>query len=259
MQLSLYKNEIFNQYKSNSQIARVLSENWFHSEMYCPCCLNTNIENYPNNQKATDFFCSNCRNEFQTKCSNKKFTRKVLDGEFNTMMNFINSNKSPNLFLMQYSNQDWFVKNLFLIPKFFIVPSIIEKRKPLSTDARRAGWIGCNFLLDNLPEEGKIAIIKDEKIIEKELVNKKWARMIFLNNYNSSIRGWTSDVLKCINKISKEEFVIKDIYEFKNYLQRLHPNNKHIEAKIRQQLQILRNNNLIEFTSKGVYKIKSRM
>ena len=82
MQLDLYKNEVFGQYKSNSQIARVLSENWFNSEMYCPCCLNKNIHNYPNNQKAVDFFCLNCNNEFQSKCFNKKFSKKVLDGEF---------------------------------------------------------------------------------------------------------------------------------------------------------------------------------
>jgi len=179
-----------------------------------------------------------------------------LDGEFNTMMNFIKSNKSPNLFLMQYSNQDWFVKNLFLIPKFFITSSIIEKRNPLSKNARRSGWTGCNFLIDNIPKEGKIAIIKDEKIIERESVNEKWSKVIFLNKEEASLRGWTSDVLKCIDKIQKEVFVIKDIYKFKNYLQKLHPNNKYIEAKIRQQLQILRNNNIIEFTSKGVYKIK---
>ena len=255
VQLSLYRKDVFDKYKSNSQRARVLSEDWFSSEMYCPCCLNTKVSTYPNNQKAKDFFCPNCNNEFQLKSSNKKFAKRVLDGELNTMMSFINSNKIPNLFLMHYSNVDWFVKNLFIIPRFFITSSIIEKRKPLSEKAMRHGWIGCNIILDNIPEEGKINIIKNEKIIEREIVNKKWRKMFFLNKQKPSIRGWTSDVLKCVEDLPENEFTLNDIYKFRDYLSELHPENKHVEAKIRQQLQILRDNHIIKFTSRGKYQL----
>lgn len=255
MRLSLYKKEVFEQYKSNSQVARVLSENWFSSEMYCPCCLNTRIDTYPHNKKAIDFFCLNCSNEFQLKSSNKKFTKRVLDGEFNTMMNFINLDKVPNFFLMHYSNHDWYVKNLLIIPRFFITSSIIEKRNPLSEKARRHGWVGCNIILDNIPEDGKIIIIKDEKLVEKEVVSKKWKKMFFLNRQKPSIRGWTSDVLKCVEDLSENEFNLKDVYKFRNYLSELHPENKHVEAKIRQQLQILRDNQIIKFISRGNYQL----
>lgn len=40
-------------------------------------------------------------------------------------------------FVMRYSS-DFIVTDLILIPKFFFVPQIIEKRKPLALTARRA-------------------------------------------------------------------------------------------------------------------------
>ena len=42
-----------------------------------------------------------------------------------------------------------------MVPKHFFVPDIIEKRKPLAETARRAGWIGCNIVLKNIPNEGR--------------------------------------------------------------------------------------------------------
>jgi type II restriction enzyme len=255
IRLSLYDKDILDNYKSNSQRARVLSENWFSSEMYCPACLNEEITRYPNNEKVKDFFCDNCKSDFQLKSSSRRFGARVVDGEFSTMMYHLSNNQTPNFFLMHYSKEDWSIKDLFLIPKFFISPSIIEKRAPLKKSARRKGWTGCNFLLSGIPEDGKIKIIKDEKIIDKDVVHKKWQKMFFLNNKNPYSRGWTTDVLKCIGELRKDEFTLDEVYKFKGYLRGLHPNNKHIEAKIRQQLQILRDNNILNFDSRGKYSI----
>jgi len=46
------------------------------------------------------------------------------------------------------------------------------------------------------------------------------------------------------------------VYSFEEYLSRLHPENKHIKDKIRQQLQTLRNKNYLDFISKGLYRLK---
>jgi Dam-replacing family len=35
----------------------------------------------------------------------------------------------------------WFVRNLLLVPHFAFPPSAIIKRKPLSSTARRHGWV----------------------------------------------------------------------------------------------------------------------
>ena len=76
------------------------------------------------------------------------------------MMERITSLKNPHLFVMSYANME--INNLLLIPKFFFTPNIIEKRQPLKETARRAGWIGCNIEIGNIPEIGKIYIIKSK-------------------------------------------------------------------------------------------------
>ncbi|MBI2043969.1 restriction endonuclease [Candidatus Pacearchaeota archaeon] len=252
----MYQKEVFSRYKSNSQIIRVLSENWFDTQMYCPYCLNEEIEKFPNNNKSGDFYCIRCKNIFELKSSNKAFSMKVIDGEYFTMINCIKLNKTPNFSLLNYDKKDLVVKNLFIIPKFFVSESIIEKRNPLSEAAKRKGWIGCNILLQRIPEEGRVQIINNEKIIPKETVSKIINKMYFLHNKSYETRGWTSDILVCIEKLSKKEFTLEDIYKFESYLKKLHPNNNFIKEKIRQQLQILRDNNILEFLNNGKYKFK---
>ncbi len=252
MNLRLYNSEVFKKYKSNSQIIRVLTEDWFLNQMYCPCCLNPKIKDFPNNTKGSDFFCPSCNNKFQLKSSKNEFKKRVIDGEYNTMKNIIIKNLSPNFFLLNYNISDWHIRHLLLIPKFFITFSMLEKRKPLSMNAQRAGWIGCNFLIERLPEEGKITIIKNERIQEKEAINKTWKKMFFLNSTKPEFRGWTSDILKIIEELP-ERFSLRDIYRYEKYLKGIHPLNNNIKPKIRQQLQILRDNKIINFFSNGNY------
>lgn len=253
--LSLYQKEVFKNYKSNSQRARVLTENWFNSQMYCPSCLNNSVTSYPNNKKVYDFLCDKCKTDYQLKALGKKFTNRVLDGEFNTMIRAVNYNKAPNFFLLHYSPEEWVVKNLLVVPKFFITSSVIEKRKPLASTARRAGWIGCNILLKRIPDEGTISIVKNEKIIDKEKVNKTWRKMFFLNLEKPKAREWTADVLRCVEDLNKKVFTLREAYACENYLSELYPKNKHIKDKIRQQLQILRDNKILEFIDRGKYKL----
>ncbi len=89
MNISIYQKEVFEKYHSKSQIARVLTENWFKEEMYCPACLNEELSKNPNNTKVTDFCCNNCANCFQLKSQTSMFHHKAMDGAFNPMFNAI--------------------------------------------------------------------------------------------------------------------------------------------------------------------------
>lgn len=71
---------------------------------------------------------------------------------------------------------------------------------------------------------------------------------------NLNLRGWLLDILNCINQIKTEIFTLQDIYKYKNFLKYQHVENKNIEAKIRQQLQFLRDKGFVEFIGRGVYK-----
>ena len=212
MDIALNPGNVLQNYRSNSQKARVLTENWVASEMYCPCCLHKKIWAYPNNRKMSDFFCEECINEFQLKSSKKPFSKKMVGGDYNTTIDFIKKGMAPNFLTLQYCSEKLVVKNLTMIPKFFINLSILEKRQPLSDKAKRARWRGCNFLLDKLPREGRIPIIKQELIQPKTTVNKTWKKMFFLANKKPESKGWTSDVLKVVQEQDRV-FSLRHIYK----------------------------------------------
>lgn len=52
-------------YKSASQKARVLTENWVLDNSYCPNCGNQNLNRFSNNNPAADFYCNNCKAEYE--------------------------------------------------------------------------------------------------------------------------------------------------------------------------------------------------
>lgn len=143
-----------------------------------------------------------------------------------------------------------------VIPKHFFIPDIIEKRKPLSSTAKRAGWIGCNILLNTIPDSGKIFYIKDGKEESKNKILDDWNKTSFLKeSTNIKAKGWLLDIIKCIEKINKNDFSLSDIYQFEKHLKLKHPENNNIQAKIRQQLQILRDKEYLKFESRGKYKL----
>ncbi|MFH1894677.1 MAG: hypothetical protein ABH813_02150, partial [Patescibacteria group bacterium] len=57
------------------------------------------------------------------------------------------------------------------------------------------------------------------------------------------------------DKLGKKEFTLNDMYLFEKALNKLHPENKHIKDKIRQQLQILRDKGYLDFVSRGFYRL----
>ena len=67
---------------------------------------------------------------------------------------------------------------------------------------------------------------------------------------------WRSDILDCIDKIEHKYFTLYDIYQYEDILKLRHPQNNHIRPKIRQQLQVSRDNGYIEFLGNGNYKKK---
>ena len=69
--------------------------------------------------------------------------------------------------------------------------------------------------------------------------------------------SWKSKVYTIIKQICPVDgmFNLHDIYGYEKQLQNLYPDNNHIEAKIRQILQYLRDDGIIEFSDHaGEYK-----
>lgn len=242
-------------YTSKSQKIRVMSEAWTEAEIFCPTC-GHDLERAPNNSKVLDFLCTKCTEEYELKSNSKKIEKKASDGAYDSMISRLNALRSPHFFFMSYDMAQYEVTNYFVVPSHFLLPALIEKRKPLSPSARRAGWVGCNILLDQIPSAGRISYVKNSLFVQPELVMNAWKKTSFMAKSKSlESRGWTIDVLSCIEKIGHAEFTLEQIYKFESVLAMRYPNNHFIKDKIRQQLQVLRDRGFVEFINRGKYRL----
>ena len=240
-------------YKSPAQKIRVMSERWLAQNLFCPCCGNAHIDKIRNNSPVADVHCEHCGEVFELKSKKNLIGAKITDGAYRTMIERITSNINPQLLLMQYT-ATFFVTDLTFVPKFFFTPDIIEKRKPLSATAKRAGWVGCNILYQKIPAQGKIAVIRDGAEIEIKEVLRRYDKIKKLQTSNLNLRGWLMDVLACVKNIDSETFTLQEIYKHAEALGAKHNQNHNVEAKIRQQMQFLRDRGFIDFIGRGVYR-----
>ena len=256
MNLPTFDKRLLANYKSASQIARVLSEPWVSENIRCPACGGA-LARFANNTPLADLYCSKCAEQFELKSKSGAIGRKVSDEEYSTKIRRLQCNTNPNLMVLSYSLTDYSVTTLIAIPKYFFVPAIIERRAPLSSTARRAGWVGSNIILDKIPMSGKVSIITRGEAHTPSEVRKSWSSTSFLSSQTSiEKRGWILDTLRCIERIPAREFSLEKVYSFEEELQSLHPRNTHIKPKLRQQLQVLRDLGQLEFLGGGKYRKK---
>jgi type II restriction enzyme len=248
--------ESLEDYKSASQRARVATESWGLDNLYCPNCTSAHLRRTPHNTPVVDFACPSCNSDFQMKSQCRPLSSRLADAAYDRMKHAIVTNRTPNLFVLHYDREQWHVQNLILIPRFAFSLSALECRKPLGPNARRAGWVGCNILLDQIPCDAKIPIVAQGHAMNVSDVRRQYVRLRPLEGLTIQKRGWTLDVLKVVRAIGKKEFSLPEVYVSENSLGQLHPHNRHLRDKIRQQLQVLRDIGLLEFLGQGHYQMR---
>jgi type II restriction enzyme len=204
------------------------------------------------NTEAVDFKCITCRAVYQLKALKSWSEKRVPDAGYDAMMRALQSDSIPNLLIMQYT-PEWVVHNLMLIPSFFFSQAAIQKRKPLSSTARRAGWVGCNILLSEIADDGKIRMVSQGIPLLPDTVRMRYNFVRPLSQITPNTRGWTLDVLRIIRGIGKTRFYLADVYAFEGVLANIYPRNRNVRPKIRQQLQILRDLGYVSFEGQGQY------
>jgi len=259
-------------YTSGSQRARVVTEFWAEHNLYCPNCSSPKLNRLVANTKASDFTCSICGFWYQLKGQKTRFGNSITDGAYESMMSAIRNDETPNFYFMHYDLATWTIRNLLLVPHFAFPPSAIVKRPPLSATARRAGWIGCSIALNRIPPEARIPIVTTsasprlggEKnscsfvqfVSTPEQVREKFRKIKPLKEISTKQRGWTLDVLNVVHRLGKPQFTNEDVYAFAPELEKLHPDNRHIRDKIRQQLQVLRDTGFLTHLASGIWQLK---
>ncbi len=112
-------------------------------------------------------------------------------------------------------------------------------------------------ILRSVPREKQKKIKVSEKDLFEEILNDENIEERFDGGTESiiaNLTSWKKDVFECLIDLKSDVFSLDEVYTFEKILKQLHPKNRNVQAKIRQQLQYLRDIGLVEFTRPGLYK-----
>jgi type II restriction enzyme len=115
--------------------------------------------------------------------------------------------------------------------------------------------VGCNFALDRIPVDARIPLVANQNVTPPNEVRARFKKVKPLQEIEVRQRGWTLDVLNLVRRLGKPQFSNSDVYAFERELEKLHPGNRHIKDKIRQQLQVLRDAGFLRSEEWGIWKI----
>ncbi len=109
-------------------------------------------------------------------------------------------------------------------------------------------------ILASTPKEKGRRFAVTEETLLKKVAEEQDRYEGGTESIQKNLKGWEKDVFDALNEIDLDVFKLKDVYEYEERLSKLHPENKFVKAKIRQQLQQLRDLGLVEFLERGVYR-----
>jgi type II restriction enzyme len=199
------------------------------------------------------------------KSARAAFKSRIPDAAYSKMAEAIEKDQAPSIFALHYDQEEWRVRNLLLLPRFAYSLKDVLKRTPLSSTARRHGWVGCDILLRSIPQRARIPVVLDGVPISPREVRREFERLKPLRRMRPRLRGWTLDVMLIVDSLAKVEFDLSEVYAHEEKLRALHFRNRHVRPKIRQpvrprrpqgkQLQRLRDLGFVEFLGGGRYRL----
>ncbi|MEK6975181.1 MAG: DpnI domain-containing protein [Candidatus Thermoplasmatota archaeon] len=244
-------------FTSKSQWARKVTEGWAEGNLFCLACASNRLTAHEPNRAVEDYQCPTCSRRVQLKAKHGRLASTVSNSAYEKKRAAILAGRAPDYCFMAYDRDALLVNDLVWVPGHFMTLSVVSKRKPLKATARRAGWIGSNLHLDRIPRVGKIAVVADGRLAKKAAVRKQFAELSFLRALGAEKRGWVTDVLSCLDDLalrSGSQFTLTDVYGCEDKLQALHPKNRNVRPKVRQQLQVLVAGGVIERVVPGTYR-----
>ncbi|MEM0129518.1 MAG: DpnI domain-containing protein, partial [Thermoplasmata archaeon] len=193
----------------------------------------------------------------ELKARHGPFLRQVPDGAYRTFQDAILHDRAPNLLLLEYDRLHWRVETLRAIPRGVVSRCSVRPRPPLSERARRRGWQGCSIDLTRIPPDAVVPVVEHRRPLPWEEVRWRWDRYEFLVPLRPRRRAWYHDVLALVAEIGAREFAPNAIYAHERELARLHPENRNIRPKIRQQLQCLVAAGVLDRLAPGRYRLRA--
>lgn len=112
-------------------------------------------------------------------------------------------------------------------------------------------------ILASVPKDKRPRIGISDAALFDGVLNDENAEEKYKGGVDSILRNlspWRRHVFECLLEITEDVFTLSDLYRYEDKLGRLHPLNRNVQPKIRQQLQELREIGLVEFLGSGRYK-----
>lgn len=133
-----------------AQATRVALETWASFNLYCLNCERNELDQLPDNTPVADFACSVCDSRYQLKGKNGRLGKKIPGAAYRPTVEAIRTGKMPEYVLVEFDTRFATVVFVDAFPGRLITEDRVEARKPLQSTARRAGWQGCNIIIDGL-------------------------------------------------------------------------------------------------------------
>ena len=98
-------------------------------------------------------------------------------------------------------------------------------------------------ILLSVPKERQPRIEVDDAALFEEILNDENVEEKYTGGIESirhNLSSWKKDVFDCLLEIRSDVFGLGEVYSYESRLKKLHPENRNIKPKIRQQLQYLR-------------------
>ncbi|HEV3092350.1 MAG TPA: DpnI domain-containing protein [Candidatus Cybelea sp.] len=135
---------------SAAQATRVALETWASFNLYCLNCERNELDQLPDNTPVADFECVKCKSRYQLKGKNGRMGKRITGAAYQPTVDAIRAGRMPEYVLVEFDTRFATVVFVDAFPGRLITEERIEPRKPLSAAARRAGWQGCNIVIDGL-------------------------------------------------------------------------------------------------------------
>lgn len=159
-----------NRFVSAAQATRVALETWASFNLYCLNCSRDELDQLPDNTPVADFECLTCKSRYQLKGKNGRLGRKIPGAAYKPTIEAIRAGTMPEYVLVEFDTRFATVVFVDAFRGRLITEDRIEPRKPLSATAQRAGWQGCNIVVEGLDSVRIVAPAG----LDRANVREKW-------------------------------------------------------------------------------------
>lgn len=247
-------------FKAPGRIAGVVTEAWAAREMFCPACPSPRLTPTSVNTPVVDLVCPRCSRGFNVKAKKTPFTTQFRNSAYDKKIEAIRARRLPDYALVRYDAPHWRVVDLEILPGHFVTESSVTP-SVLGPHARRAGHKMSNVSLKDLPGDARVAVVRGGQALPPSKVRREYGKFAFLADREASAVGWLADVLREVRSFERERGPMLPLKAFYDHaaprLSASHPENRHVEDKIRQQLQVLVARGVLDRAARGHYRILS--